>query len=169
MPAHRCRTPHFSEIAEEFLDYLQHRHNPDDYPFLLELAHYEWVEMALSISKAEAVQADITFIENFPSHMIALSPLAWPLAYRFPVHQISTEFLPLEPPPQPTYLIVHRDGDDDLHFLQTTPLTYRLLNILEEHDSLTCDKCLQLLSAETHHIEANRLYEEGSSDNSEHG
>ena len=49
---HRCRTPHFSEIAEEFLDYLQNRENTGDYPFLLELAHYEWVEMAQAKKKA---------------------------------------------------------------------------------------------------------------------
>ena len=44
---HVCHAPHFSEIPEEFLAYLQNeRKNPTDLLFLVELAHYEWVEMA---------------------------------------------------------------------------------------------------------------------------
>ena len=37
---HRCHTPYFSEIDEEFLDYLQQCQTVSDYPFLWELAHY---------------------------------------------------------------------------------------------------------------------------------
>ena len=51
---HPCKTPYFSQIPEEFLDYLQNeRDSSEDLPFMLELAHYEWVEMALSIAKEE--------------------------------------------------------------------------------------------------------------------
>ena len=48
---HRCRTPLFPEVAREFLRYLQDGRAPhqDDPPFLLELAHYEWTELALSL------------------------------------------------------------------------------------------------------------------------
>ncbi len=53
---HPCKSPYFSEIPEEFLEYLQNeRNNADDLPFMFELAHYEWVEMALSISKEEVI------------------------------------------------------------------------------------------------------------------
>ena len=158
---HRCRTPHFSEIAEEFLDYLQNRHNSDDYPFLLELTHYEWVEMALAISKAESRKGDSAFVENMSQQAIAVSPLAWPLAYRYPVQSISTEFLPLTPPEQPTYLIVYRDQDDNVRFMQTTPLTFGLLQILEQHQSISCDACLHLMADEAPHLKKEMLLEEG--------
>ena len=53
---HPCQSPHFSQIPEEFLDYLQNeRDSSEDFPFMLELAHYEWVEMALSIAKEDVV------------------------------------------------------------------------------------------------------------------
>ncbi|MGZ8097046.1 MAG: HvfC family RiPP maturation protein, partial [Methylosarcina sp.] len=53
---HVCQTPYFSEIAEEFLAYVQYeRKQPGDLPFMLELAHYEWVEMALANSKDELI------------------------------------------------------------------------------------------------------------------
>ena len=90
---HPCQTPYFSEIPEEFLAYLQNeRQNNSDYPFLLELAHYEWVEMALSIAKDEITANTAEFINDISQQTIALSPLAWPLVYQFPVQQISVDF-----------------------------------------------------------------------------
>src|SRR5690554_1360674 len=45
---HRCRSPLFHQLASEFIDYLQHeRKARTDPSFLVELAHYEWVELAL--------------------------------------------------------------------------------------------------------------------------
>ncbi|MFZ2407721.1 MAG: putative DNA-binding domain-containing protein, partial [Methylobacter sp.] len=39
---HASQSPHFSQIPEEFLDYLQNeRDTSADFPFMLELAHYE--------------------------------------------------------------------------------------------------------------------------------
>lgn len=133
---HSCKTPYFSEIAEEFLDYLQNRNHPDDHPFLLELAHYEWVEMALSIAKIEPVLGDSSFTSNILNTPIALSPLAWPLVYRFPVQLICTDYLPQSAPEHPTYLIVYRDDQYSIHFLQSSALTFSLLQLLEEQPGL---------------------------------
>ena len=53
---HDCHTPLFTELAREFLRYLDERAageaGRDDPPWLRELAHYEWVELALQISEA---------------------------------------------------------------------------------------------------------------------
>ena len=50
---HRCHTPYFLEISQEFLKFLMQRDEsgPNDPPFLLELAHYEWVELALDVAE----------------------------------------------------------------------------------------------------------------------
>src|ERR1041385_1977301 len=52
---HLCHTPLFPEFAREFLRYLEVRQEQgrDDPPFLLELAHYEWAELALSLDETE--------------------------------------------------------------------------------------------------------------------
>lgn len=52
---HHCQTPYFAEIAEEFLDWLNKERgaHPDDPPYIRELAHYEWVELALQVSDAD--------------------------------------------------------------------------------------------------------------------
>ncbi|AEG02780.1 DNA-binding domain-containing protein [Methylomonas methanica] len=146
---HQCQTPHFSEIAEEFLDYLQNeRRAEDDFPFMLELAHYEWVEMALSIAQAAPIYGDAAFAEQILRQNISLSPVAWPLAYQYPVHKIGPDFLPSSVPEQPSYLVVYRDADDRVHFMQTTPPTFRLLQLIEQYDGISGEQALQILATE---------------------
>ncbi|MDD5578662.1 MAG: putative DNA-binding domain-containing protein [Methylobacter sp.] len=148
---HRSETPYFTEISEEFLAYLQNeRDNPDDLPFMLELAHYEWVEMALSIAKEEIAILNES-IDDLLKKRIFLSPLAWPLAYQYPVQKISPAFLPVEAPEQPTFLIVYRNQDEDVNFLEITPITYRLLQILQENESLLAEQCLKQVAEELNH------------------
>ncbi len=151
---HTCHTPYFSEIPEEFLDYLQNeRDGRNDFPFMFELAHYEWVEMALAIDRQEP-PAQPTNPDNLLEKTIKLSPLAWPLAYLYPVHRLCPEFIPEQPPAQPTFLIVYRDRADDVGFLEITPITYRLLEIVQSHqDGVLVDICLTQLAEELQHIE----------------
>lgn len=146
---HVCTTPYFSEIAEEFLAYLQTQPPLlNGYPpFLLELAHYEWVEMALSISREEAPGTDAAFLANPCDHALALSPLTWPLVYRFPVQRLSPQFQPQTPPEQPTYLVVFRDRGFEVRFLEVTPLTFALLQILQEQPGISAQQCLQRIAA----------------------
>jgi hypothetical protein len=148
---HPCQSPYFSQIPEEFLDYLQNeRDSTDDLPFMLELAHYEWVEMALSIAKEE-IAANQQSLDNVVRQTVALSPLAWPLAYEYPVQKIGPAFLPLEAPEQPTFLIVYRNREDDVNFIEITPITYRLLEIIQEHENPSVEDCLQQVARESNH------------------
>jgi uncharacterized protein len=148
---HSCKTPYFSEIAEEFLDYLENeRANPDDFPFLLELAHYEWVEMALSIAK-EDISSDQQDLDNLIDRSLRLSPLAWPLVYQFPVQKISPEYLPLVHPELPTTVVAYRDIDDSVKFVEINAMTYRLLEIIQEQGEITVEACLKQVAQESQH------------------
>lgn len=148
---HVSKTPYFSEIAEEFLDYLENeRENSDDYPFLLELAHYEWVEMALSIAKDD-VTTNQDLSNDLLHQTIRLSPLAWPLLYQFPVQLISPKYLPLEPPAQPSCLLAYRDQDDEVKFIEITPMAYRLLEIIQEHSQIITEDCLNQVAQESNY------------------
>ena len=135
---HQCKTPYFAEIPEEFIDYLQHERGEQDgdLPFMLELAHYEWVEMALSIAEGE-VPAEIHLsADDLAAGVFSLSSLAWPLVYRYPVHRITQAYQPLEPPEQPTYLALYRDREDAVHFLEINPLTYKLMQTLDANNDV---------------------------------
>ena len=148
---HPCQSPYFSEIPEEFLDYLQNeRDSSGDFPFMLELAHYEWVEMALAIAKEDVVVSNQN-TDNLLHQPIALSPLAWPLAYQYPVHKIAPAFLPLQAPEQPTFLIVYRNSEDDVNFIEITPMTYRLLEIIQEQEKPLAEECLKQVARESNH------------------
>lgn len=130
---HRCRTPLFTRIGNEFLDWLQTR--PPQPPFLHELAHYEWIELALLLDEAEAmppgINPDGDLLEGIP----VASPLAWPLAYQFPVHRISPAFQPQTAPGSPTFLLIRRDADDTVHFHEIDALTHGLMQALHEQES----------------------------------
>ncbi len=148
---HVSLSPHFSKIPEEFLDYLQNERDCSaDFPFLFELAHYEWVEMSLSISK-ENISANAQNTDDLLSLSLQLSPLAWPLAYQYPVQQISPDFLPDTAPEQPTFLLVYRDLADDVHFIAITPFTYRLLELIQDNAGILTKDCLQQLAEESRH------------------
>ena len=148
---HASQSPHFSEIPEEFLDYLQNqRDNSADFPFMLELAHYEWVEMALSIAK-ESVPVNHQNMDDLQNQRIRLSPLAWPLVYQYPVHKISPDFLPETAPEQATFLIVYRNRDDEVNFIEITPITYRLLEIIQEQEGILTTDCLKQVAEESKH------------------
>ncbi len=159
---HASSSPYFSEIPEEFIDFLQNeRKNEDDLPFLLELVHYEWVEMALSIAKENIKTNTNDFIENLVQQTIALSPLAWPLAYQFPVQEISPSFLPTKTPEEPTYLLVYRDTGDEVQFMKTPPITFRLLQIIQDNEGISCEDCLKQIVQESAHPEPDTLFASG--------
>ena len=135
---HRCQTPLFPELPKEFLRYLQeHRKDrPGDPPFLLELAHYEWVELALSLDENELDQTHADREGDLMTEIPVLSPLAWPLSYRYPVHQIRPGVVFDEPPDKATHLLVYRNREDNVCFMQLNDVSRLLLNLLlEEQDS----------------------------------
>jgi hypothetical protein len=158
---HTCKTPYFSEIAEEFLDYLQtERNNPSDPPFMLELAHYEWVEMAVSIVKRDN-PVNPPFSGDYSAATLQVSPLAWPLAYRFPVHRISPDYQPSEPPEQPILLIVYRNHEDEVHFLEITPVTYQLLALIQEKPGQSTAAYLKSVAEQLRHPQPEMIYQGG--------
>ncbi len=159
---HKNETPYFSEIAEEFIGFLENeRKNKEDFPFLLELAHYEWVEFALSIAQVEDTPIDLEFIASLAQQPLALSDLAWPLAYQYPVEQISPDLLPLSPPEQPTFLVVYRNDEHQILFLKINAITFRLLQIIDENKGASADHCLQCLAEESGHPDPQKFKESG--------
>ena len=137
MQHHQAQTPYFLELPAEFLAFLQNEYEPgdDDFPFLVELAHYEYIELALSVSEEsndlEGVDPDGDLLAGVPVR----SALAWAYAYQYPVHRISGEFLPDAPAEQPVYLAVYRDTEDKVGFLELNAVTAGLLNAIEENDA----------------------------------
>lgn len=162
----RCRTPLFTEIGREFIRFLEQRELEEreaqagDPPWLLELAHYEWVELALQIAEDELPAHDPS---GDPIDGIAvLSPLAWALAYRWPVQRIGPGYQPSAPPDAPTLLMVRRDRTGDVHFSELSPLLYRLLELMGHEPTPSGRQALQALAAEAHATDLTHFMLEGA-------
>lgn len=165
MQHHQAETPYFLELPQEFLAYLQDEFEPaeDDYLFLLELAHYEYAELALSVSEEEndldGVDPDGDLLAGIP----VKSSLAMSFAYRYAVHRISPNFLPAEPEPQPVYLALYRGSDDSVGFLELNAVTAALLDAIEFNpDNETGEELLRALAAKINYPDADALLAHGA-------
>jgi hypothetical protein len=147
---YRAQTPKFGEIAQEFVEFLaaepQVLSDGPWPPFMVELAHYEWVEMALQQSDAEPLPAgDAGLLLDRP---LQVSPLAWPLAYGWPVQKVGPDYRPQVPPAQPTLLLVRRAEDWSVRFSELSPLAWRLLQRIGEFPELDGRAQLEGLAVE---------------------
>lgn len=144
---HRCQSPYFLEISQEFIRYLMETHQPRDCdpPYIAELAHYEWVELALDVSEEELPQGELE--GDIDTAVLRLSPLAWVLSYQYPVHRIGPDQQPNEPGEQ-TFLAVYRDREDNVQFMEINGATARLLELLRENTETDSSGVLARLAQE---------------------
>lgn len=128
---HRARTPLFMQMPGEFLVYLQEEREPEpsDFPFLLELAHYEWTELELAVSEEKISMQGIDSNGDLLEGRAAISPLCRILGYQYPVHQIGMNYIPAEP--ESTFLIIFRDRKDNVEFIELNQVTALLLNQIQ--------------------------------------
>ncbi|MFN2348490.1 MAG: DUF2063 domain-containing protein [Thioalkalivibrio sp.] len=152
---HRAHTPYFLEIGREFVAWLQDGRDPGaaDPPFLAEMAHYEYVEVALSVADLpqdwQALPADADLLEARPT----LSPLAWLLGYRYPVHRIGADHRPVQPSETPHHLLVHRTTRDDIAFMELNPVTAHLVFRIQHNEGDTARQLLEQISGELGHAD----------------
>jgi len=163
MAGHRSETPYFLEIPREFVGFLESEYEPtdDDFPFLAELAHYEWAELALSVSEESNDELDVDPDGDLLAGIPVKSALAWLCAYRFPVHRISAEYRPDVAPGTPTFLVVYRKRNDELGFTELNPVTARLLERIGDNQTLNGRQLLVELAGEIGYADPNALMEHG--------
>jgi hypothetical protein len=126
---HRSRTPYFRQIPDEFIQFLQDEWAPPEGypPFTLALAHYEWIELVLSVSNRSvdrAADAAGDLLDGVP----VLNPVLANLRYDWPVHRIAPR---RKMQAAETYLLVFRDAGDHVQFSEINAFTARLLTLLE--------------------------------------
>lgn len=123
-PSH---TPWFREIPREFVRYLSEGKIKQALPvWLAELAHYEWVELAVDIMDCPTPEHDAK--GNLLIGHPVLNPTLMNLAYQWPVHKIGPDYRPRKT--QPTRLLVYRDADDEVQFVASNLVTARLVSLI---------------------------------------
>ena len=161
---HKSQSPYFLEISQEFLAYLQNEREaqPEDPAGLLELAHYEWVELALNVSDESILLDDIDVNGDLLSGHPVISPLAWSLAYQFPVHIMSADFLPEQASGQPSHLVVYRNRNNQVKFMEINPVTARLIYLLENDENMLGQQALEQIAQELQHPNPEAVIKGGS-------
>lgn len=128
---HRCTTPLFTRLGQEFVTFLAtSRDAPDDPPFLAELAHYEQLEVDVAFAEDGEDDVDLTTdgdpIDGHP----VLASTARVVRYRFPVHRIGPGHQPTTAPDDATHLIVYRDPQAHVRFMEINALSHGLLQCI---------------------------------------
>lgn len=161
---HPSASPYFLEISQEFLAFLGHKTAadpgpPELPPFLLELCHYEWVELCLGVAEEELPEQGVDPAGDLLTGVPVVSPLIWKLAYHYPVHTIGPDFQPQSPGEQPTQLVVYRRRDDSVNFMEINGLTMALLDELDAGE--TGAVTLHSLAARVPQLQPRVVYENG--------
>lgn len=156
---HRCLSPYYRQIPDEFMDYLQTETASDpDFPFLLELAHFEWIEMVLAIAEAEPLETfNNTDINNWLDTYPVFVPVLHLLHYAYPVQRINLDYQPSEPPEQATHILGFRDQQDIVQFMALNPATARFIELLQS-TGCTVRDAMQQIATELQHPEPSALY-----------
>jgi hypothetical protein len=125
LDARMVRSPHYRDIAPAFLGWLASiRWGQDRWPFLLELAHAEILEVLVArfpdSERPEGLHAE----PGLPD-VVVLDPATQIVSYAHAVHRAS-EQAPI-PEAHPTHLLAFRDGEGKARLMELTPATAALL------------------------------------------
>jgi uncharacterized protein len=141
---HQANSPIFREIPQQFLQFLK---TVEDLPdFFKQLAHYEWVELAVSAQQAEVIK--LRSKSDLLNGKPVLAPASMLLEYDCAVHKISKRNLPTNT--EKTYLLVFRNAECLVKFIELNAMTFQLLNLIKEN-KLTGKQILTRLAKEIKH------------------
>ena len=153
---HHCLSPYYRQIPDEFVQYLQNeRQAKDDLPFLAELAHFEWIELILSIAEAEPIVLETLSAAQLMEAVPVFTPVIKLLHYVWPVQQINLTYQPDEPPSVATHILGFRDASDQVQFIALNPATASL--VLHLQNGYTAKQALQKLGKDLTPLELANL------------
>jgi len=156
---HRCKSPLYREIPDEFIDYLMNEQSTMVLPeFIIELAHFEWMELVLETEKASATKPCFPIKEDHLTGIPVFNPVFHLLYYHYPVQNITAtdaywnEWESRSEPylPEPIILAGLRDREDKVQFIEVNTVTARLIELTQEGFS-TAEQALLELAAELHY------------------
>jgi hypothetical protein len=155
---HQSRSPYFIDISKEFVEYLSSAYElgENDPPFMLELAHYEWIELAISVRKKNATKPVWDGLSTYTS--VQFSELASLLSYQYPVHQISQVHQPHKSN-EPVYLVVYRNEQDEVNFTLVNTVSAHMLNVIQQNEVITVEDLISAMLEAMPQVDAAQVTE----------
>jgi hypothetical protein len=141
---HECRSPYFIDISKEFVEYLSSEYQLGEFDrvFMRELAHYEWLELDVSVRKSDQIAK--VWDGHSPIIQVQMSDLASLVSYQYPVHQVSVDFKPSQAS-EIVYLVVYRDTTDEVNFTLVNTVTAHLLNTIMQQGAATTEPLIKMM------------------------
>jgi uncharacterized protein len=132
----QSHTPYFSKIPEQFVLYIKTNSAELKLPaYLPDLLHYEWLELDVDTAEDKAIGSS-------SSRRLTLNSSVRYAQYNWPVHRISRAYRPRKA--QDTFLLLYRNADFDVKFLEINEITAQLLDILSDAPTSAKDALKQL-------------------------
>ncbi|MBI5463055.1 MAG: putative DNA-binding domain-containing protein [Gammaproteobacteria bacterium] len=160
---HRCASPLFRDIPDEFLAWLEPLAEDlfPQRPYLYEFMHYEWLELAVSISPENAAPVAVDPDRDLLSVRPILNHTAQLACYRYPVHRIGPRFKVTQPDGQVYGYLLYRDREDVVRFMELNPVSARVVGLLRDTD-LSGDAIMRQIARELDHSHPELIIEMGS-------
>ena len=161
LQTHSADSPLFRKVPEEFLTFLQHT-DLALAPYLQALCHYEWIELYLSSIPTQSHQ-DVDVHGDIAQQPLVFTQAMQLLHYDYAVHKISPKskrqykaatYL------EPTYLLVHRDENDKIKFIELNPVTFKLITLVKSGE-LAAAQALNMLADELNHPQPQMIMQFG--------
>ena len=138
---HQATTPIFREIPQQFLQFLDTK---NDLPvYFQSRAHYEWIELAVASLQTDPIK--LSKKTDLLNEIPMFAPAHKLLSYDYAVQSISKRHLPKGT--EKTYLLVFRNAENKVKFVELNPITFQLLNIIKEN-KMTGKQALTRLAEE---------------------
>ena len=155
---HTCRSPYFIDISKEFVEYLSSEYalTDSDPAFMIELAHYEWLELDISVRQSS--QINKVWDGHSQITQVQMSDLASLVSYRYPVHQVRSDFQPTEAI-DVVYLVIYRDTTDDVNFTLVNAVSAHLLNIITQQGMVSIDSLGKTMIAAMPQLDVQQITE----------
>lgn len=155
---HECRSPYFIDISKEFVEYLSSEYELGEFDpvFMRELAHYEWLELDVSVRKSSQIAKVWDGYSQISQ--VQMSDLASLVSYQYPVHQISVDFQPTQVG-EVVYLVIYRDVTDEVNFTLVNAVSAHLLNIIAQQGVASIDSLTQIMIEAMPQLEVQQITE----------
>lgn len=141
----RAQTPYFHEIPLEFLNWALTSEGAGKPPWLCALLHYEWAELAVDVMAVADDDPGCFPVFDPLGGVPVFNPAMLLLAYDWPVHRIGPDYRPRKP--CPVWLLVYRNANEEVKFVQLNAVAARLL-VLLRLSSRTAGAALDELAGE---------------------
>lgn len=136
------KTPIVHEVADLYVDYL-HQHSEKKW---FELAHYEWVEVALYFDITDLKEIKAYQPTDFTQAIPLISPLAYLLHYEIY---------------NPGFYIAYRNYAHDVFYEPINLFSAKLFELLKSNAGFTSEASLKKLAMETKHPNPTELLTNG--------